>query len=347
MEFRQTLVRLLLVLPLLLIYAPVLGQRWSETRIPDKNWWDVTAFFPFVLLIAVIVGGAIRNLWLIIMVQKEIPLPRQGCLWNRNIMVQIFVGLWACTIAFTCFWFRLYFQGSWAVLALLLLIGEFLYGLRASKKQGKDYCLWKDELPPVFKIAGSGVVVLLLFASFTYTPISDSYYRFSLQCSADEFKMEYHDSWENEEIYSRALNQEDAAFSTEAVEGRFKENPGHYTDFERIVYIQDSYPVGIEHAYEKWFYVGTLTSRLLNIKKLEPYLKEKHLTLEGAEKYNLVQGVDSYFLPSGKEIVHVSGDMIVIHFLDKRDERNFTLKSPASRTAVADKTEKILEMYYQ
>lgn len=345
-ERRQMFIRIVSSLFLIALYSLNVELMWFKVSGEDRHWWDMSFVNPWAFLIVKEIWEVIIHIRIMLIVQKEKPLPRLGVLWNSFGLTEIFLSGWAIVAAFACFWFQLYFRGMCAVIAFILVAGELVHSLRASKKQKMDYRLWlEEEWGGAYKIVGGIIVFLCLFTALIALPTSDKYYRFSLECAVGKYEMAYHDNQEEDAVYDSALSQKDVAFLEQADGIRQKENPGHYTEFEKIYYIQDAYTAGINHSYEDYFYVGTLISRLLDAEKLDDYLKEKHLTLEGAEQYNLVQGVDSYFLPSGKEIVHVSGNMVVIHFLDKRDERMFTLKEPEVRAAVTEKTEKILEMY--
>lgn len=346
-ELRQMLLRLTTSFFIIALYASSFYLQWSRNLPVEKHWWDINSFFPWVLVIVVIAWEVLAHIRILFLVWKERPLSRPARLWNRFSMTQIFVCAWAALIAAVCFWFRFYFRGGCAVFVLLFMAGNLFYKLRDCKRKKTDYTLWLAERKKGSLIVGSIMVTVLLIISFLAAPVSDTYYRFSLECSVGSYEMEYQESREKDAAYNSALSQSDAGFLERTDDWRVKNNPGHYTDFEHLVYIKDYYPEGADHSHEQWFYVGTLAARLLDAGSMDAYLREKRLTLDGAEKYELLPDVASYLLPSGKEIIHIRKDMVVMHFLDKRDIRSFSLDKLAVRNAVAEKVRASMELYSQ
>lgn len=344
-ELRQMSLRLAVSFSIIALYALNFHILWSRNLVEDKHWWDVPFYFPWVLVIIVEAWETAAQIRIVLLVWKERPLIRSARLWNRFSITQILICIWAALTASVCFWFRFYFRGVCAVIVLILTAGNRYYELRDCKSKAMDYEIWLTRRKKGNLIAGSVIVFVLLLISLLALPATDRYYRFSIANSAESYRMDYRDSQEKDVAYNSALSQSDAGFLERADDWRVKRNPGHYTEFEQLLYIQDSYPEGVPHTVEQWFYVGTLTARLSNEGKLSAYLKEKHLTLQGAAKQDLVPGVASYLLPSGREMIHIENDMVVIHFLDKRDTRRFSLEEPAVREAVAAKVRAGMELY--
>lgn len=77
----------------------------------------------------------------------------------------------------------------------------------------------------------------------------------------------------------------------------YHENSSHYAAQEHIVYVIDP----------------------------DSYLQSKNVTLEDVEKLELLPGVASYLLAPGKKMVHIKENLVVIHFLNKNDDRSFNL----------------------
>ena len=68
-----------------------------------------------------------------------------------------------------------------------------------------------------------------------------------------------------------------------------------------------------------------MIAQLKNHKSLPGYLKQKKLNLKRAEVISIADGIDSYYMEDGQEIVNIRGDQVVIFFLNQYDDSQFII----------------------
>lgn len=113
-----------------------------------------------------------------------------------------------------------------------------------------------------------------------------------------------------EEEYSFYIDTSNMACRSERVIFHRQETEGVF-DIRRDVYERNSR------------YIGTVQAELRKETYLNLYLKQKKLSLDGSVLLDTKGEVKYYLTQTGKEIIGVSGKMVVIYFLNTFDERSF------------------------
>lgn len=253
-------------------------------------------------------------------------------------------------------WFRLADTTIYSVITSCIIAALILFdGYQKKKKQVA--AAWAMDGSSLFM--GFGVLAALLFLIITASGLPQTgSYRFMIN-RGNDFSENYILGI-SQELRGAALYPKDIGF---AGDGSFSDggagygaeiresevghdNISHYAEGEALVYVTDTDSYGdFTDVYRNLRYVGTMTVRLFDEKQTARFLRSKGLSLEGAQSLELLPEVDSYLLASGKEMVHLKGNLVVIHFLNSYDERSFEVTKEDVREAVAEKLQKTIELY--
>lgn len=339
--------------------------------------WGLNGIDFFSVLMAMLIPVMlVRTVWEYLSLAKRLrsgqPLPSKV----RFLDSLAFLFVLLCVImlfwALEGIWFRLWETVLLSLITCALLLVLILFDWR-QKKTRKVAVLWAVDESSVFM--GVGAVVMLVFVVMTSGTLPNSgAYRFMMS-SSQEISQDCEFVWESgirgaalypedagvdvEDIGENAgdagenaedmgVDEEDADRESAAVERRvlLHDNISHYARWERLIYVEEDNLYGdYKNLNRRLRYVGSMAASLYDEKQIGKFLCSKQLSLEHAQRLELLPEFDSYLLASGKEMVHVRENLVVIHFLNGYDERTFDLSGQKEREAVAGRLRKTWELY--
>lgn len=291
------------------------------------------------------------------LLKSDRPLPSKARLFDSFTFMFFLFFLISLYWIWEGIWFRLADTTIYSVITSFLLAALIFFdGYQKKKKQVA--AAWAMDGSSIFM--GFGVLVVLLFLIITASGLPQvGNYRFMIN-RGNGFSENDRLGISEEALCSAALypkdigfeadvslSDKDAGYEAVARESEMGHiNISHYAEGENLVYVTDTDSYGdFTDVYRNLRYVGTMTVRLFDEKQTAWFLRSKGLSLEGAQRLELLPEVDSYLLASGKEMVHLKGNLVVIHFLNCYDERSFEVTQEGVRAAVAEKLRKTIKLY--
>lgn len=131
---------------------------------------------------------------------------------------------------------------------------------------------------------------------------------------------------EEREVISHGLNPEELDWGDEEY-SFYIDTSNMACRSERIIFhsLETENTIGVRaREYEKNSrYIGTVQAELRKEKYLNLYLKQKKLSLDGSVLLDTNGEMKYYLTQTGKEIIGVSGEKVVIYFLNTYDGRSF------------------------
>ncbi len=189
---------------------------------------------------------------------------------------------------------------------------------------------WRDRwFAGLLRFLGAIPMLMVLLAVIL---ISDGQnYRF-MRSEAKYY--DYHDG-ETEHIAVLGLSPEDIGFGDERG-NQCVPQPNLACTGETVIYWEERADVDFRRRdYGRALrYVGTVKAELKKPGALKRYLEQKKLSLDGSVPLELGGRRDYYLTKSGKEIIGVDGNDVVIYFLNQYDERSFQADDPKLLSAV-------------
>ena len=189
---------------------------------------------------------------------------------------------------------------------------------------------WRDRwFAGLLRLLGAIPMLMVLLAVFLIP--SGKNYRY-MRSEAKFY--DYNDS-KRDQVAALGLSPEDIGFGEEWG-AQCVSQPNLVCTGETVIYREEMTDVDYRRKdYGKALrYVGTIKAELKKPGALERYLEQKKLSLDGSVPLELGGRRDYYLTKSGKEIIGVDGNDVVIYFLNQYDERSFQADDPKLLSAV-------------
>ena len=226
----------------------------------------------------------------------------------------------------------------WLSFAVIASTGFFLGYWILKCSRGKKP--WKVSW---VEIVGYIIPCIFLIALCNKMPFPGNF-RYQLESGTSHFDVSLLGNRPAPEITKLGLRQEALGWGVSDVTFSH-ENPNRLCRWEWIAYSQESlqefYSRDRRDDVKDSRYIGTMMAKLKDEGKLDDFLRQKKLKLEDTGKLNLLPGVQSWMCADGKTLVHVKGDLIVVHFLNPYDSRRFDMEDQVIRDAVRDNLEAV------
>lgn len=279
-----------------------------------------------------VLGAWLQYLVMAGKIKKGIPLPHRKPFWDRDTMMNaVFLFMLAISAA----------EGYQAglgkvtalsaagigILAVLLLLRCIV--VRRGNLDGKE------PFDTACRLA-SIVPVLLAFAAISMLP-REGNFRYELVIG-DNAGTVYSQTSETERILELGIGKKDLGWDGED-SSFLHSNPTRFASQEWLIYYMDMDHIAsdLKNARKNVRYIGTIIIRLDREEQLTSYLKQKKIDLEKSSRFQAVDHFDSYATESGKEMVHVAGRLVVIHFLNDFDVRSFDIEDGRLIAALREK----------
>lgn len=262
------------------------------------------------------------------------PLQPDRSFWNEEAIVSaagLAVGLWMSFWSYRAMAVKSAFFSFWTVVISAGIL--FLVVWRRRTGKSRSFALLTK---------GSSILSILFMVGALLVCPTQGSYRFQMMPG------ERHTNQTEEErrILDLGLNLEEAGLGKKGF-AFYHENKNPCCVSETIIYQIEEIPLPVKNnsEYVKSIrYAGTAIAQLKNPGSLERYLKQKHLNLRTWVPFELEEGTNSYLSDSGKEMIHMKGDWVVLFFLSSYDDRSFELEKVAGNEVYKKKLKAIEEM---
>lgn len=278
-----------------------------------------------------VIGAWIQYLFMAGKIKKGIPLLRTRPYWDRETMLNLAFLLMLAFLSFAG-----YRAGVGLVTALglagaviLALVLAVRYDQYRKGRLGEGANL--DTVCRLISI----IPVLFVFAAIALLP-REGNFRYELVSEASDTI--YNQTTEDRRVITLGIGKKDLGWDGEESEF-YHINQTRFSDREWLIYYMDTTSIteALKDPRRKARYVGTMIVRLNKKEMLSAYLKQKELDLTGSKEFQAADGFESFLTESGKEMVHVNGNLVVVHFLNEFDEKSFDVGDPGLLEALKEK----------
>lgn len=293
---------------------------------------DPAIIIPSIWILSILLSNIFLYIAIAYRVKRLLSPSEVRLFWNEGFLLQLeFMALSALIIV--CCWenrtLRLVLPGISLILCAAAFCGYWMWKCRYSKSPWKKS--WQE-------IAGYILSCLLMIALLVNIPTS-GIYRYGLSSGKSYYGI-------NEEIPNADMGLTQPELGWGQSDRIFTHvNSNHLCQWEWIIYSEDSVQELFSHGRPDYLrdsrYVGTIVAILKDSDQASAYLKQKKLDPASSTPAEISPEFTSYISGSRKEIYHIKGNLIIVHFLNTYDPRTFDIEQEIAGKALKDNLDTI------